>query len=109
MADHEVYMANVRLVDTDSPRRSTVQATSQGATTATPFLPVSPAVPAGRDQQHRHGSPPFAVSGSACWFFFFKQKTAYEIGLGIPAEPLFRSSSANMRRAIPLILRLLMN
>src|SRR5437667_1034161 len=24
--------------------------------------------------------------------FFFKQKTAYEIGLGIPAEPLFRSS-----------------
>src|SRR4051794_41368062 len=26
-------------------------------------------------------------------FFFFKQKTAYEIGLGIPAEPLFRSDS----------------
>src|SRR5262249_58641518 len=26
-------------------------------------------------------------------FFFFKQKTAYEIGLGIPAEPLFRSRS----------------
>src|SRR5437762_7038073 len=26
----------------------------------------------------------------AC-LFFFKQKTAYEIGLGIPAEPLFRS------------------
>src|SRR5947207_9169910 len=24
-------------------------------------------------------------------FFFFKQKTAYEIGLVIPAEPLFRS------------------
>src|SRR5258708_36304031 len=24
-------------------------------------------------------------------FFFIKQKTAYEIGLGIPAEPLFRS------------------
>src|SRR5207245_2474124 len=23
--------------------------------------------------------------------FYFKQKTAYEIGLGIPAEPLFRS------------------
>src|SRR5205814_7805198 len=23
--------------------------------------------------------------------FFIKQKTAYEIGLGIPAEPLFRS------------------
>src|SRR2546428_6859995 len=27
-----------------------------------------------------------------CLFFFFKQKTAYEIGLGIPAEPLFRSN-----------------
>src|SRR5207248_8862809 len=25
------------------------------------------------------------------YFFFFKQKTAYEVGLGIPAEPLFRS------------------
>src|SRR5689334_18016529 len=24
--------------------------------------------------------------------FFFKRRTAYEIGLGIPAEPLFRSS-----------------
>src|SRR5436305_12791120 len=24
-------------------------------------------------------------------FFFFEQKTSYEIGLGIPAEPLFRS------------------
>src|SRR5205823_7741046 len=35
-------------------------------------------------------------------FFFFKQKTAYEIGLGIPAEPLFRS-----RRSLLLALRLL--
>src|SRR5207249_11562127 len=26
--------------------------------------------------------------------FFFKQKTAYELGLGIPAEPLFRSLAA---------------
>src|SRR5258708_14491364 len=26
-------------------------------------------------------------------FFFFKQKTAYDIGLGIPAEPLFRSQT----------------
>src|SRR5438270_2342447 len=26
------------------------------------------------------------------FFFFFKQKTAYEIGLGILAEPLFRSN-----------------
>src|SRR5437764_4200262 len=29
--------------------------------------------------------------GSIREIFFFKQKTAYEIGLGIPAEPLFRS------------------
>src|SRR5436305_1292335 len=35
--------------------------------------------------------------------FFFKQKTAYEIGLGIPAEPLFRSN----RRSLLLALRLL--
>src|SRR5262249_59700764 len=27
--------------------------------------------------------------------FFFKQKTAYDIGLGIPAEPLFRSITLN--------------
>src|SRR5205823_9274516 len=27
--------------------------------------------------------------------FFFKQKTAYEIGLGIPAEPLFRSATCD--------------
>src|SRR5699024_11916683 len=26
-----------------------------------------------------------------CYVFFFKQQTAYELGLGIPAEPLFRS------------------
>src|SRR5437762_7091863 len=32
-----------------------------------------------------------AVVISYLFFFFFKQKTAYEIGLGIPAEPLFRS------------------
>src|SRR5438477_7456991 len=29
--------------------------------------------------------------------FFFKQKTAYEIGLGIPAEPLFRSHTDQER------------
>src|SRR5438874_4986702 len=36
----------------------------------------------------RRASAPPRANGS---FFFFKQKTAYEIGLGIPAEPLFRS------------------
>src|SRR5207249_5305131 len=29
-------------------------------------------------------------------FLFFKQKTAYDIGLGIPAEPLFRSSISSL-------------
>src|SRR5437762_10932723 len=43
-----------------------------------------------------------AVHPSALWvwaggFFFFKQKTAYEIGLGIPAEPLFRSTRRRLR------------
>src|SRR5262249_56209398 len=32
-----------------------------------------------------------ALTRFSILFFFFKQKTAYEIGLGIPAEPLFRS------------------
>src|SRR5438132_2863436 len=34
---------------------------------------------------------------SAFSFFFFKQKTAYEIGLGIPAEPLFRSQNETQK------------
>src|SRR5690606_39770044 len=33
---------------------------------------------------------PRPAGGGLC-FSFFKQTTAYEIGLGIPAEPLFRS------------------
>src|SRR5438552_13772035 len=36
--------------------------------------------------------PQRAESSSESAIFFFKQKTAYEIGLGIPAEPLFRSN-----------------
>src|SRR5438132_2515890 len=34
-------------------------------------------------------------TGSSWYVIFFKQKTAYEIGLGIPAEPLFRSFLEN--------------
>src|SRR2546428_5893152 len=48
-------------------------------------------------------------------FFFFKQKTAYEIGLGIPAEPLFRSSvlvirlrSLRLLRVSGIVMRLRM-
>src|SRR5437667_2099392 len=37
---------------------------------------------------------------SGIGFFFFKQKTAYEIGLGIPAEPLFRSKEAKMGKVM---------
>src|SRR5438132_9358045 len=36
------------------------------------------------------GAP--ALRAELAAVFFFKQKTAYEIGLGIPAEPLFRST-----------------
>src|SRR5436190_5392497 len=41
-----------------------------------------------------HWSPHTAPTARICIsdFFFFKQKTAYEIGLRIPAEPLFRSN-----------------
>src|SRR5437660_7087748 len=31
------------------------------------------------------------------FIFFFKHKTAYELGLGIPAEPLFRSPNFGRR------------
>src|SRR5438094_3478034 len=40
---------------------------------------------------------------SPALFFFFKQKTAYEIGLGIPAEPLFRSSFRNRLLVIIMV------
>src|SRR5256886_12994935 len=41
-------------------------------------------------------APPRDSVGHLVNFFFFKQKTAYEIGLGIPAEPLFRSSRGSI-------------
>src|SRR5436305_5976573 len=44
-------------------------------------------------------------------FFFFKQKTAYEIGLGIPAEPLFRSlhtKRQNLFQELDAVIHLLM-
>src|SRR5256885_6143595 len=37
-------------------------------------------------------------------FFFFKQKTAYDIGLGIPAEPLFRSLFQELDAVIHLLM-----
>src|SRR5690606_40819897 len=48
-----------------------------------------------------HGREPAVLirragSGLDISVFFFKQKTAYEIGLGIPAEPLFRSDGMNI-------------
>src|SRR5438093_8029796 len=39
-------------------------------------------------------------SGMIC-VFFFKQKTAYDIGLGIPAEPLFRSVQQTYKHSVP--------
>src|SRR5437870_11093778 len=45
----------------------------------------------------------FTVFSMACFLFvfFFKQKTAYDIGLGIPAEPLFRSKHSVPRFFVP--------
>src|SRR5204862_3534540 len=40
--------------------------------------------------------------------FFFKQKTAYELGLGIPAEPLFRSKRQNLFQELDAVIHLLM-
>src|SRR5205814_5657954 len=39
---------------------------------------------------------------------FFKQKTAYEIGLGIPAEPLFRSKDVNSHTVLDGIITTIM-
>src|SRR5436190_12858497 len=37
-----------------------------------------------------------------CWcFFFFNQKTAYDVGLGIPADPLFRSGDPVLYGNLP--------
>src|SRR5438093_6942394 len=54
-----------------------------------------------RSRRHRESGQNDSEEAIFGFFFFFKQKTAYEIGLGIPAEPLFRSSregSRNRRR-----------
>src|SRR5437868_15264481 len=42
----------------------------------------------------------------SCWlsFFFCKQKTACELGLGIPAEPLFRSLTVPRLTLMSIIL-----
>src|SRR4051794_41595219 len=40
-------------------------------------------------------------------FFFFKQKTAYEIGLGIPAEPLFRSNLSKQQQVSEIMRQML--
>src|SRR5438309_7389454 len=58
----------------------------------------------------RVGGPVRRISSSAkkrrlVVIFFFKQKTAYEIGLGIPAEPLFRSDCWRKMRKFDLSLR----
>src|SRR5207247_4041111 len=52
----------------------------------------------------------FDTSGlctSGFFLFFFKQKTAYEIGLGIPAEPLFRSPMLGFHKQMDNRIKLL--
>src|SRR5437867_5325224 len=41
----------------------------------------------------------------SCSVFFFKQKRAYEIGLGIPAEPLFRSNLTSKEAKMGKVMR----
>src|SRR5690606_39805074 len=41
-------------------------------------------------------------SRTGCVLVLFEQKTAYAIGLGIPAEPLFRSRSRHLARKLSL-------
>src|SRR2546423_8412345 len=56
-----------------------------------------------------HITIPTTLFCAFLFVFFFKQKTAYEIGLGIPAEPLFRSQPVTtnllkfMRASIKMI------
>src|SRR5258708_8213059 len=45
--------------------------------------------------------------GDSGFIFFFKQKTAYEIGLGIPAEPLFRSPMLGFHKQMDNRIKLL--
>src|SRR5687767_15612996 len=47
------------------------------------------------------------VSCGCFFFFFFKQKTAYEIGLGIPAEPLFRSNLSKQQQVSEIMRQML--
>src|SRR5437870_245708 len=42
-------------------------------------------------RQHAEAAIAAAVKAFGTTLCFFKQKTAYDFGLGIPAEPLFRS------------------
>src|SRR5438874_5248985 len=44
------------------------------------------------------------IGAAQCDLFFFKQKTAYEIGLGIPAEPLFRSKVRCRLALLPFLI-----
>src|SRR5206468_9598869 len=49
------------------------------------------------------------VVETAVLLFFFKQKTAYEIGLGIPAEPLFRSPLQQLNGLETLVIIMVAN
>src|SRR5436309_11023630 len=68
------------------PRSSvTLRARESSAVIRRPRCSVAPVAAVFR-QIFASGSP---------FLFFFKQKTAYEVGLGIPAEPLFRSAGTS--------------
>src|SRR5438445_818934 len=77
-------------------RRSTFRALDRRRATCSACS--ARAAPASGRDHAAAGTAGGARGGPRGHFFFFKQKTAYEIGLGIPAEPLFRSSFASLRQ-----------
>src|SRR5262249_57206067 len=50
-----------------------------------------------RTQEHSEPAGAFLLDEVVGAVLCFKQKTAYDIGLGIPAEPLFRSNNLIQR------------
>src|SRR5205085_4446434 len=62
---------------------------SRAGSTPSPSTP-RPTCGSGRSTALRRASRGRTSGGPT--LFFFEQKTAYELGLGIPAEPLFRST-----------------
>src|SRR5438477_8768284 len=69
---------------------------SCAASTSRGVSPITSPSVAPSSRAQRQAVRTISARGSV---FFFKQKTAYELGLGIPAEPLFRSATCDDKSA----------